>query len=511
MTAPPMPEVWPTVVHMLADAAARAPETTALVCGGEAITYREYWACVSDLARELNTLGIGAGDRVVLLMQNSVDAAVAMFAVQAAGAQVVPLNPAHTVAELRPVLADANAAAIFHDTDIDPLVQDPGATRTIAVGAGARRLTAGRDLPPAVLALPDPDSLSTLQYTGGTTGIPKGASLSHRAIAVNVSQREALLPTLPDRERVLTITPLFHVYAVSMGLYLAAYCRGTLFVMRRFQPLEVLETIEREAITFLSASPTIFLGLMRHEAFVSADLRSLRVCSSGSAALPEETLRRWEEATGCPICEGYGQTEAGPVLTFNPLGGPRKPGRVGLPVPGTVIEIVDPETGLHPLDLGEIGEIRAKGPQIMSGYRNRPEQTAEALRDGWLHTGDIGSLDVDGHLQICDRKKDMVVTGGYNVFPREVEDALLAHPNVVDAAVVGAPDDYRGEALVAFVVARGTPLSGEELLAHLAGRLTKYKWPREFRFVADLPKTAVGKIDKKRLRAASSEERARPS
>jgi long-chain acyl-CoA synthetase len=242
------------------------------------------------------------------------------------------------------------------------------------------------------------------------------------------------------------------------------------------------------------------MGLMRHAAFATADLSSLRVCSSGSAALPEDVLRRWEAVTGCPVCEGYGQTEAGPVLTYNPLVGLRKPGTVGHAVPQTEVQIVDPETGTRLLPPGEPGEIRARGPQIMAGYRNRPAETAEALRDGWLYTGDIGTLDADGYLTIRDRKKDMVVTAGYNVYPREIEEALFALPGVADAAVVGVPDDYRGEALAALVVRADPALTGEAVMAHLGDRLTRYKWPREVRFLDALPKTAVAKTDKAALR-----------
>ena len=298
----------------------------------------------------------------------------------------------------------------------------------------------------------------------------------------------------------LAITPLFHVYAVAMCLYLAVYCRGTMVILPRYRPDDVLRTIEQQKITLLSGSPTIFIGLMGFEGFEQADLTSLRLCFSGSSALSQETLRRWEAATGCIICEGYGQSEAGPVLTYNPVDGVRKLGTVGIAVPETRVEIVDIETGMRSLPVGEIGEIRARGPQIMLGYRHLPEQTAETLRDGWLYTGDIGHLDADGYLTISDRKKDMAIIGGYNVYPREVEEALFTHPEVREAAVVGVPDDYRGEALVAFVVATRKTLTEKELLDFLATRLVRYKVPREIRIAKTLPKTTVGKLDRKALR-----------
>lgn len=509
---PAMSEVHPTVIHMLARAAREMPEALALICGEERLTYATYASCVAALAEELVGLG-AAGGRVCLLMANSPDIAIATFAAQAAGAQVAPLNPGYTAHELAPILRDAEPCLLIHDAEIDgiaaTLARECGIPRRIMIGAGGRRLidAPARPDPAASLRLPSPDDLSTLQYTGGTTGRPKGVELGNRAVAVNVAQREALLPTGWGRERILAITPMYHVYAVSMGLYLAANCAGTLVIMPRYKPDAVIDAIARHRITLLSGSPTIYTGLMEHEAFGGADLTSLGLCFSGTAALPEETLRRWEAATGCPICEGYGQSEAGPVLSFNPRHGRRKVGSVGVAVPGTEIEIVDTETGTRVLAPGEIGEIRARGPQIMRGYRRLAEETRAALREGWLHTGDIGVLDADGYLFIRDRKKDMVIVSGYNVYPREVEEALHAHPAVIEAAVVGRPDAYRGERLVAHVVAReGAKLSGEELRAHLATRLAKYKIPSDILLVPALPKTTVGKIDKKQLRLARAED-----
>ena len=494
-----LPPVFPTVVHMLVDAAARNPTGEALVCGDERLDYAGYLAAVAGLASELE---VYRGQRIVLLLGNSIDIAVATLAVQAAGAQVVPLNPAYTAHELRPILADADPALVLYGVEtaatVLPIAAELSIANSIAVGPGARRLLGGQGAMPA---LPDPDSLSTLQYTGGTTGRSKGVELSHRAVAINVSQREALLPTEPEAERVLAITPLFHVYATAMCLYLALYCRSTLVILPRYHPRLVLDAIEQQRITLFSGSPTIFNGLMGYEGFAQTDFSSLRLCYSGASALPPEIMRRWEAATGALVCEGFGQTETGPVLAFNPRHGERKAGSVGIAVPGTEIGIVDVATGLHPLPSGEQGEVRARGPALMRGYRNLPEQTAEALRDGWLHTGDIGWIDAGGYLHICDRKKDMVVVSGFNVYPREVEDALLMHPDVGEAAVFGVPDPHKGEALHAVVVPRGTTKpTAEGLAAHLAGLLARYKVPQHFAWSDMLPKTVVGKIDKQALR-----------
>ncbi|TAL76985.1 MAG: long-chain fatty acid--CoA ligase [Burkholderiaceae bacterium] len=510
----PMPPVWPTVVHMLADAALQDPDGPALVCGGEALCYRQYAACVSGLAWQLQRDGLGEGDRVVVFMANSLDVAIALFAVQAAGAQVVPLNPAYTVSELNQVLQNANARGIIYDEAVQGVVDGLEAKfdRYYCVGNGvgthgpAQRLTRWRDQLTLADALPLPrtEMPSILQYTGGTTGVPKGVSLRHSAVSTNVSQREALVPTHAGKERVLAITPLFHSYAMAMGLYLAAYARSALVIVTRYRPDTVLDAIAREHITLLLGSPTIFSGLMGYEGFAKADLSSLRLSSSGSSALSEETLRRWEASTGCVVCEGYGQTEAGPVLTYNPLNGQRKIGSVGVVTPETEVEIVDVQDGEKVLPVGEIGEIRARGPQVMSGYFGMPGETAQTLRDGWLYTGDIGRLDEEGYLFICDRKKEMVIVGGFNVYPREIEEVLYRHPAVSEVAVIGVPDSYRGEILQAYVVVADEKVGASDLQDFLMQRLVKYKWPAHIHMVNDLPRTSVGKIDKKRLRAMAA-------
>ena len=504
--APPLR--CPTVVHMLADAADRFAQRAALVCDGVSLTYADYAHSVAQLADELANAGIGKENRVALVMKNSLDAAIATLAVQAAGAQVVPLNPAYTSAELEPILVDAAVTAIIVQDDLQERISNivNGDVLIISVGDDTRSLAcSSNDNSKIALPLPDPESPSMLQYTGGTTGVAKGVNLSHRAVATNVLQREELFPTNHD-DRILVITPLFHIYAISMGLYMAINSGGTMHIVKKFVPAEILHSIESKAITIMSASPTIFLGLMADPLFETTNYSSLRVCSSGSAALPEEVLNRWENVTDCAICEGYGQTEAGPVLTYNPIHGERRPGTVGLVVPGTNVEIVDLETGEMPLAIGEEGEIRARGPQLMSNYLNRPEETEATLRNGWLYTGDIGRFDKDGYLTICDRKKELVISAGFNVYPREIENVLMQHPAVEETAVVGVPDGYRGEVLHAYVVPRSSQFSEDEVMQHVCKRLTKYKWPYQIEFVEHLPRTSVGKIDKQSLRAWQEQE-----
>ena len=271
--------------------------------------------------------------------------------------------------------------------------------------------------------------------------------------------------------------------------------------MPRYRPDLVLDLIASERITRLPAGPTVFIGLLAHEKFATTDFASLRCAYSGSAPLAEETLRQWKARTGTAILEGFGQTEAGPVLTYVRDGGPLKVGSVGPALPLTDIEIVDADTGTKVLGVGEIGEIRARGPQIMSGYRNKPKETAEALRGGWLYTGDIGEFDADGYLYIRDRKKDMVIVGGYNVYPREVDEVLFSHPDVKEAASTGIADSYYGEKVCAFVVLKpGARADAAGLIEHCKKNLAPYKVPAVIRLVDELPRTTIGKIDRLALR-----------
>ena len=503
-----LPRVFPTVVHMLAEAARAERDREALVCGADRITYEEYLASVARLAHELLALG-AAGGRVALVMVNSVDICIAMFATHAARAQVVPLNPIYTARELTPIIADAAPHAIIYDSavaaTIEPLAGSLAIAHLIRVGSDARRLFGAATVPDhGERTLPDPrpepDELATLQYTGGTTGRSKGVNLTHRTVSINISQRESLVPTRRGAERILCVMPLFHAYASAMCLHNAVYCQSTLVIVPRYQADTVFDLLDRERITVLAGSPTVFTGLLASPRFAAARFPDLDVSYSGSAPLPENLLAQWEQATGAPVIEGYGQTESGPVISFNPLHGVRKPRSVGVAVPGTELQIVDAAAGRTVLGAGQIGEIRVRGPQLMSGYRGLPRETADALRDGWLYTGDLGELDGDGYLYIRDRKKDMCLVSGYNVYPREVEEVLYLHPAVVEAAVIGVDDTYRGAAIRAYVALNDASVTQADLDRHCRGNLAAYKVPREYVFLANLPKTPVGKIDKKALR-----------
>ena len=497
---------WPTVIDLLAGAAAQASQTEALACGQRRLDYATYLACVAGFATELEGLGAG-GERVATLLVNSVEACIAAFAALAAGAQHVPLNPLYTEHELAPILQDAAPQVLIVDAVraamAEGLARRLGIAHVIVVGEQVRRLDSWRAGEVSLRSRALPQALALLQYTGGTTGRAKGVDLTHAAIAINVAQRESLLPSRRG-DRILCMMPLSHSYGMAMGLFLAANCGGTLVILPRYQADEVLAVVQRERISVFPGSPTVFMGLLAQPRLTSTDWGSVHTCYSGSAPLAAATLERWCQAVGAPIYEGYGLTEAGPVLSFNPAHRTNKPGSVGIALAQTEIQIVDMSDGTQVLPAGQYGEIRARGPQIMQGYRQRPQETAAALRDGWLYTGDIGEFDADGYLYIRDRKNDMVIVSGYNVYPREVEEVLLAHAVVSDAAVIGVADAYRGEVLLAYVVLRaGARADADTLLAHCRAHLVKYKIPALLQFTQSLPKTKINKTDKTVLRQLS--------
>lgn len=494
-------------VGLLIRAAARAPDACALVAGDLALAYGDYAGAVAGFAAQLAALGC-RGRRVGLMLGNSPHMAIALFAVQAAGATVLPLNPDYSAPELAPLFAQARPAivvAFAHSADRLRLALGDGGAATLLVlpddaTTWIAALPAARA--PALVA-PDPDATALVQFTGGTTGAPKGVMLTHRALAANVAQREAVLPTAWADERILCVMPMFHSFASAMGHLLAANCAGTLVIMPRYRPDVLQAEVVGRGITRLPAGPTLIQSLLGWDGFAPAQFRSVRAVWSGSAPLPHSTLSAWEAATGIPVFEGYGQTEAGPVITYHGPGMVLKPRSVGPALPGTVIAIREPATG-RLLPPGETGEIVARGPQLMQGYLDDPAATADALRDGWLLTGDIGHLDGDGYLFVTDRLKDMAIVGGYNVYPREVDDVLLGCAGVVAAAAVAVPDGYRGEVIWAYVVG---DVTREALAAHAEAHLARYKRPVAYRIVPDLPQTSVGKVDKAALKARARAEK----
>lgn len=490
---------------LLARAVDSAPDAPALIAGPIRLDYRRYGAAVAALAAQLGAVG-AAGQRVALMLGNSAQMAIALFAVPAAGGIIVPLNPDYSAHELAPILGHARPAIVLTfaaTTDrLRAALGDGFAGTLMVLPDDPAAWLASLPPAPAARTLPEPQTIALIQFTGGTTGAPKGVMLTHAALAANVAQREAVLPTLWTDERVLCVMPLFHSFASAMGHLLAANCAGTLVLLPRYRPDLLQQTVAAEAITRLPAGPTLIQSLLAYDGFDPACYASVRSVWSGSAPLPMATLRAWEAATGVSVYEGYGQTEAGPVLTYHGPGMALKPASVGPALPGTRIEIRDPATA-NALPASHAGEIVAHGPQLMAGYLDDPDATAATLQSGWLRTGDLGHLDDEGYLFITDRLKDMAIVGGYNVYPREVDEVLLQCPGVHAAAAIAVPDAYRGEVIWAYVEGTATEAA---LIAHANQHLVRYKQPVQWRLLPALPRTSVGKIDKAALRALARAE-----
>jgi long-chain acyl-CoA synthetase len=345
--------------------------------------------------------------------------------------------------------------------------------------------------------------VAVLQYTGGTTGRSKGAMLTHRNLLANVIQAYEFFKHEIDigRERYLTIIPLFHVFGMTSCMNLSIYTASESIMLPRFDLEEVLNTIKNEQPTVFPGVPTMYIAITNHPRAEEYGINSIDVCNSGSAPMPVELLREFERKTGSKILEGYGLSEASPTTHCNPMFAERKPGSVGIGVPSTEYKIVDIETGTQEVPAGQLGEVIIKGPQVMRGYWNMPEETAHALRNGWLYTGDIAKLDEEGYLYIVDRKKDMIIASGYNIYPREIEEVIYEHPSVQEAVVIGVPDKYRGEDVKAIIVLKlGKTATGEEMIRYCRMNLAAYKVPRIVEFRDQLPKTSVGKILRRYLR-----------
>ena len=368
---------------------------------------------------------------------------------------------------------------------------------------GARRYA-------APIADPQRDPIM-LQYTGGTTGLPKGVVLTHANLGTNCRQVLNIINVRPETHHTfISLLPFFHVYGLTTGLIIPMALASTTLPLPRYVPQDVLRLIDKRKPTIFPGAPSVYISLLQQKNLNKFDLGSIQICVSGSAPLPREIFRRFQEATGAAILEGYGLTEASPITHINPLGKQgQRANSIGMPVPGTDARIVDMEGGSLTLPPGKMGELVVQGPQVMHGYWRRPDETASALRNGWLYTGDLASMDEDGYFYILDRKKDMVLVGGYNVYPREVDEVLLEHPKVLEAVSVGIGDDLRGEVLKAYVVPRqGETLTKADIIAWCRQKLANYKVPRLVEFRESLPKTIVGKVLRRALREEEEQKRA---
>jgi long-chain acyl-CoA synthetase len=504
---------------------------------GKSFSYAEVAALVDRASKGLRELGVGPGTRFGLYLPNTPYYVVLYYAALATGATVVNFNPLYAKEEVlwqiqdsgttilatldvdvlwskvTPAIADGRLKKVvlckmagvlpFPKNVLFPLLKhkDLAKVERSASVIAFERLVAndGRQEPVAI----DPASPALFQYTGGTTGVPKAAVLSHRAIAANASQVRMLMPTLAlGAERFLGVLPLCHVFAMTAVMNIAMTTGSQIILLPRFELDQLLTTIDRLRPTIFPGVPAIY-GAINHAKKVDRyELKSLKFCISGGAPLPVEVKRRFETLTACRLVEGYGLSEASPVAICNPLLAPGKDGSIGVPLPGTHVEIRSLEDPRVPVALGEQGEICVQGPQLMDGYWQKPEETAQVLVDGWLRTGDVARMDEDGYVFVVDRIKDVIFRGGYNVYPRMIEEAIYAHPDVAEACVVGIDDDIKGQVPKAYVRLReGASLDAATLRSFLVDRLSKLEMPRDFEFRSEpLPKTRIGKPSKLTLR-----------
>lgn len=484
------------------------PEGTAVIWGDRSIRYREFGRAVTGLARRLEELNV-AGSRIVLLMANSIEMDVALMAAMAARAQVVPVNPFLTLRELKAALGSLEAGVLLADPSVAEKAVEvadalgiperfelgPGALE-IGEWTGDASLDAGTGRP-----LPGPDDAALAIFTGGSTGVPKGVNLTHRGLLWGLLQHISVWPLDFGRETFLNVAPMFHIWGLSYATWVPIFSRSTLVMIPKYDAAKVAHALGEHHVTVFAGGPApIYMGLLSVEDFDQIDLATLKYCLSGGAPCPEELHREWLERAGCPLFEGWGMSEGAPFC-LNPAHGERRVLSVGNPVPETEVQIVDLEAGDHVLPMGEVGEVRVRGPQLMTGYIGNPDETAQALRNGWMYTGDIGRVDADGFLYLVDRKKDMVIVGGYNVYPREIDEVLFSHPKIREAATVGRPDPRLGEVLVAFVVLDGgQAMSEEEFFGYCRESMVKYKRPVAVRFLDALPRTGTNKINRVALR-----------
>jgi long-chain acyl-CoA synthetase len=493
---------YPTIIHGLARAAELRSNSPALVCENRELNYAQYAQAVAALATQLARRGV-AGNRIACLMRNSLETAIGMLAGMAARAQVCPLNPNYTDREMEPLIRDVTPKLVLCEAEFgDRARRLAGDAEIVVLGSGGITTEDLLAASATALPLPEEDDLCAMFFTGGTTGLPKGANHRHRNLMAYCYGTATLWPLPLDSERILNVAPMFHIWGFDYTLTFPIYLRAFMVLMPAYKPAAVLEEIERRRITTFAGGPAaLYMGLRANENFTKTDFSNLRVCMSGGASCPIELIESWEAITGCMLLEGWGMSEGAPIH-HNPLKGVRKIGSVGITGADWEAEVVDLETGTQVMPVGERGEIRVRGPQFTCGYHNRPEENARQLRDGWLYTGDIGYYDEDGYMFLVDRKKEMIIVGGYNVYPREIDELLFKHPAILEAATVGVPDSFSGEAVKIFVVLKvGFKLGAEELMAYCKDNLARYKLPKHIVFVDALPRSGVGKIDKRRLKA----------
>lgn len=513
---------------IIGQSAAARPKDVAVIFREQSMTYGELAVMIARLSAGFAAIGVRPGDKIGLLLPNCPPFVWAYFAASQMGAIVVPVNPLLKPAELEYIWRDAGVTLVVTVAPLLPVVQAarqnlPALTQIVCatpreelpdpalaslaglfflsdvIAEGVKAEGKRPKAEEAVFSLSENDC-AVIIYTSGTTGHPKGAMLSHKNLTRNVEQIQARLRFLPN-DRFLTVIPLFHAFAATVCMNTCLMTGCATILLESFAPARTLETIEKHRATILPAVPAVFNALLTLTPEHPVDTSSLRVLVSGGAPLPTPTLAILEQRFGVPVIEGDGPTECSPVTSVNPLEGIRKAGSVGPPLPDVEVAIWDEQN--RPVPTDEIGEIVVRGDNVMLGYLNQPDATREAMTDGWYHTGDLGKIDSDGYIFIMDRKKDMIITAGLNVYPREVEEVLLTHEGVADAAVIGQADALRGEDVLAVVVRRSgvEPSVGErELIRYCRERLANYKTPRRVLFRDTLPRGGTGKVVKRLLK-----------
>lgn len=526
------------VHEQLVQTVKKFPHKVAIHFMGKEMTYQQLYAAVEKFAGYLQHLGIEKGDRIAIMLPNTPQAVISYYGALTAGGVVVQTNPLYMERELEYQMKDSGAKlivtldlllprvrSVMSQTDLKhiivtaikdylpfpknliyPFIQKKQTGLSVQVKhEGNHHLLTEilkQPLKPVKKYEYDMEKdLALLQYTGGTTGFPKGVMLTHRNLISNATMCQAWLYKCKEGEEVvLGVLPFFHVYGMTTVMILSIMQAYKLVLLPKFDVETVLKTIEKQRTTLFPGAPTIYIALLNHPDLKKYDLSSIECCISGSAPLPVEVQQQFEEVTGGKLVEGYGLTESSPVTHSNFLWGrERVKGSIGVPWPDTEAAVLSLATG-EPLPPGEMGEIAVKGPQIMLGYWNRPDETAATLRDGWLLTGDLGYMDEDGYFYVVDRKKDMIIAGGYNIYPREVEEVLYEHPDIQEVVVAGVPDPYRGETVKAYIVLKeGANVTEKQLDEYSRKNLAAYKVPRIYEFRSELPKTAVGKILRRAL------------
>lgn len=516
-----------SLYHYLKKVADQYPNRTALIFIADRVTYREMMVNIDRMAAAFTAMGLQKGDRIALMLPNCFAYVYCYFAAMRQGLVVAQLNPLLTARELSFIVRDSNARvliaadAVFQtieqamlDQDIENLIVVPLTGEKINVNARPFDdiLQQHEPNPPDVEINPEED-LAVLQYTGGTTGFPKGAMLTHYNLVANAEMtaeilREWLKKFGGKEVYSMGLLPFFHSYGMTVCLNVGLNIPAGLLLVPQFNADLIFYLIQQYKPVIFPGVPTAFMALMNHPEVQNYDLDSIDVCISGAAPMPVEAIEQFEQITGSSILEGYGLSETSPITHSNPFLGVRKPGSIGIPYPDTDCKIVDPDDGERELPIGEEGELIIKGPQIMKGYWNRPNDTASTLKNGWLYTGDIARMDEDGYFYIVDRKKDMIIYGGNKIYPREVEEVLYEHPKVAEAVCIGIPEKFFGEVVKAFIVLKdGAEATPEEIIEFCRPRMIKYKVPRQVEFRSELPKTNVGKFLRKDL--AIEEQRRR--